>query len=160
MVVLFNPTVYSQLLDFQLTNNRVTLHVMKMSTSCEDWRYVCAEVRGEKVNQAVKMTVPEYTKELFRQQWNVFTESEQYKNGLQLQCIVRNVDTLKFIFTFIYTSSIKEMTLLSIELKFSIRIQRLATKHCCRDRRNIGMLCVYLQVTGWDNLHQYTMSLY
>ncbi|XP_056014640.1 protein CIP2A homolog isoform X2 [Ostrea edulis] len=37
MVVLFNPTVYSQLLDFQLTNNRVTLHVMKMSTSCEDW---------------------------------------------------------------------------------------------------------------------------
>lgn len=68
MVVLFNPTVYSQLLDFQLTNNRVTLHVMKMSTSCEDWRYVCAEVRGEKVNHVVKMTVPEYTKELFRQQ--------------------------------------------------------------------------------------------
>ncbi|XP_062582174.1 protein CIP2A homolog L-like [Saccostrea cucullata] len=37
MVALFSPSVYTELLDFQLTNNRVTLHVSNVSVGAEDW---------------------------------------------------------------------------------------------------------------------------
>ncbi|XP_078321392.1 protein CIP2A-like isoform X2 [Crassostrea virginica] len=37
MVAMFTPSVYTQLLEFQFNNNRVTLHVSKVSLGCEDW---------------------------------------------------------------------------------------------------------------------------
>lgn len=37
MVAMLSPSVYTQLLDFQLINNRVTLHVSKVSLGGEDW---------------------------------------------------------------------------------------------------------------------------
>lgn len=40
MVAMLSPSVYTQLLDFQLINNRVTLHVSKVSLGGEDWRWV------------------------------------------------------------------------------------------------------------------------
>ncbi|XP_061176571.1 protein CIP2A homolog isoform X2 [Saccostrea echinata] len=37
MVAMFSPSVYTELLNFQLTNNRVTRHISNVAVGCEDW---------------------------------------------------------------------------------------------------------------------------